>query len=69
MRRYACSRTVMAGCFVCNGSDAKWFGPNAQGVAVRHHDATGHPTWVDIAMSLRYGEEQSKERQPTGENR
>lgn len=51
----------MAGCFVCFGSDAKWFGPQAQGTAARHHDATGHETWADVAMSVRYGS-QSNER-------
>ncbi len=35
---------------------AHWFGNNAQAVAARHHDATGHMTWVDIAMSIRYGD-------------
>jgi hypothetical protein len=56
MRRYSYARTLHAGCFTCNGSDAKWFGNNAQGVAARHHDATGHPTWVDVSMSIFYGE-------------
>lgn len=32
--------SVMAGCFICNGGDAKWFARNALGVAARHHDAT-----------------------------
>lgn len=51
------ARTVTAGCFNCSGSDALWHGPNAQGVAARHHDATGHTTWADIGLSVRYGEE------------
>ena len=49
------SRTVRAGCFACHGSDAKWFGGQAQGTAARHHDATGHVTWCDTAMTVRYG--------------
>lgn len=56
-------RTVMAGCFVCGGMDAIWTGPNAQGVAARHHDATRHPTWCDVAMSIRYGREAADDRQ------
>jgi hypothetical protein len=46
---------VKAGCFVCHGSQAHWFGGNAQGVAARHHDATGHRTWADVSMSVTYG--------------
>jgi len=61
MRRYSTSRTIMAGCFVCNGSDAIWHGPNAQAVAARHHDATGHATWADVAMTVYYGEADSSE--------
>jgi hypothetical protein len=49
------SRDVMAGCFDCHGSDAVWYGPNAQGLAARHHDATGHATWADVNMCVRYG--------------
>jgi hypothetical protein len=33
-----------------------WNGKNAQGVAARHHDATGHQTWCDVYMSITYGE-------------
>ena len=55
MRSYRYSRDVMAGCFTCSGSEAKWRGGNAQGVAARHHDATGHVTWVDVYMSITYG--------------
>lgn len=50
------SRDVKAGCFVCHGGMAAWFGGNSQGVAARHHDATGHQTWSDVYMSVRYGE-------------
>jgi hypothetical protein len=55
-RKTRTSRDVTAGCFVCGGDDAMWTGPNAQGVAARHHDATGHETWVDVYMSIRYGD-------------
>lgn len=57
MRKTSTARTVIAGCFVCGGSDAKWEGPQAQGTAARHHDATGHETWADVMMSVRYGEQ------------
>lgn len=44
-----------AGCFTCGGLDAIWTGKNAQAVAARHHDATGHATWCDVYLSIRYG--------------
>lgn len=53
-------RNVRGGCFTCHGTTATWFGPNAHGVAVRHHDATGHETWVDVSMSIRYGGDPEK---------
>ena len=56
MRRYSCSRTTSAGCFQCWGSEAHWQTKNAQALAARHHDATGHETWVDVNMSIRYGD-------------
>lgn len=49
------SRNVRAGCFTCYGSDARWFGGQAQGTAARHHDATKHPTWSDVVLSIQYG--------------
>ena len=55
MRPTYIARDLVAGCFQCWGSDGHWFGNNAQGVAARHHDATGHTTWVDVSMSIRYG--------------
>lgn len=58
MRETFTSREVIAGCFACNGSEAKWSGPQAQGTAARHHDATGHPTWSDVILSVRYGREE-----------
>lgn len=45
-----------AGCYVCGGGDIQWEGGNAQGVAARHHDATGHQTWVGVVWSIVYGD-------------
>lgn len=59
-RETATSRTVQAGCFHCNGNDAIWTGNNAQAVAAKHHDKTGHTTWVDVYMNIRYGEQESQ---------
>jgi hypothetical protein len=59
----ATSRDVRSGCFTCHGSDAHWFGPQAQGTAARHHDATGHVTWTDVHMMVRYGHEARDDRQ------
>ncbi|MBB3691489.1 hypothetical protein [Sphingomonas sp. BK580] len=28
-------------------------------MAARHHDATGHATWCDVDMSIRYGREET----------
>lgn len=44
----------MAGCFVCH-AEAPWHGKNALALAARHHDATGHPTWCEQVMVVRYG--------------
>jgi hypothetical protein len=66
MRHTATSRDVRAGCFVCYGSDARWFGGQAQGVAARHHDATGHATWADVSMSVRYGCEAPEKQEEGG---
>ena len=51
MRAYKHSRDVTAHCERCNKT---WTGPNAQGVAARHTDATGHETYVDIYQSITY---------------
>lgn len=59
MRRTSTSRDVRAGCFVCGGDEPKWEGPQAQGTAARHHDATGHATWAEVIMSVRYGKEEA----------
>ena len=45
----------MAGCHQCHGTEAQWSGKNALAVAARHHDATGHTTWCEQVMSVRYG--------------
>lgn len=55
-RKYSYNRLVRAGCYQCDGSNLKWHGPNAQGVAARHHDATGHDTWVEVGLMIWYGE-------------
>ena len=47
--------TVMAGCRQCHGDQAVWFERNAMGVAARHHDATGHETWVEQCIHTTYG--------------
>jgi hypothetical protein len=62
-RATATSRDVRAGCFVCYGSDARWIGGQAQGTAAQHHDATGHATWCDVYLSVRYGRDAGDDRQ------
>lgn len=54
---YSGISSSLAGCFDCNGTDAIWFAKNAMAVAARHHDATGHATWCDQVISVRYGEQ------------
>lgn len=56
-RRTRTNRNVSAGCFTCHGTRAVWFGGQAQGTAAQHHDNTGHPTWADVQMSVRYGDD------------
>ena len=69
MRETRTGRDVRAGCFVCWGSDAHWLERNAQAVAARHHDATGHATWVEVHMSIYYGREDfTAAPTPTNEN-
>lgn len=63
MRETFTGRVVQAGCFVCHGNNARWFGGQAQGTAARHHDATKHPTWSDVVLSVRYGREEEDARQ------
>ncbi len=54
------STTREAGCHVCHTA-AHWTGANAQAVAARHHDQTGHPTWCIVAVS--YGQHATDARQ------
>ena len=54
-KRYGVARDVVAGCYDCFGDDYHWHGPNAQGVAARHSYATGHSTWAEVHLSVRYG--------------
>lgn len=49
----------IGGCYDCTGGDIQWHS-NAQGVAARHHDATGHQTWVHTTWVILYGDEQAK---------
>ncbi len=51
----------LAGCIVCHGGEAHWQSRNALAVAARHHDATGHPTWCEQVMSIKYGDGQTKD--------
>ena len=46
---------AIGGCHVCHGSEAQWEGKNAMACAARHHDATGHSTWVEQCISVKYG--------------
>lgn len=62
-RETSASRAISAGCYTCSGQEAKWTGPNAQALAARHHDATGHATWCDISLQVRYGREGADPRQ------
>lgn len=54
-RRTATWRDLRAGCLICHGADAHWTSANAQALAAQHHDRTGHATWCDVALSIRYG--------------
>jgi hypothetical protein len=60
MRITRTARSVLAGCFECWGEYYHWQGPNAQALAARHHDATGHETWADVTLRVRYGKPQEK---------
>lgn len=47
---------AQGGCFECmKGTDAKWFSKNALALAAKHHDKTGHKTWAEQVISVRYG--------------
>ena len=56
-------RLVSAGCFVCHADKPGWVTPNAQAVAARHHDLTGHRTWCEIALTIHYGDVVADDRQ------
>lgn len=47
-----------AGCYVCHGNDLHWTSNNAQAIAARHTDATGHKTWCDNLLSISYEREE-----------
>ena len=50
--------SVVAGCYTCEpDGSGTWYERNAQGVAARHHDATGHTTWVNSVVTVRYGDD------------
>jgi len=66
-RKRCTSVDVIAGCFVCNGTYYMWNGANAMAVAARHHDKTGHSTWVEQNLSIRYGDD-GTEKSPETEN-
>lgn len=55
-RATSTSSTVYAGCFTCRGSEPIWQAKNAMALAARHHDSTGHPTWAEQVLSVKYGE-------------
>jgi cytochrome c553 len=55
-RQQASTRTVAGGCHTCHGVDTPaWQAGNAQALATRHHDATGHPTWAAQTITTQYG--------------
>lgn len=53
---YRYSRSVRAGCHECHKGEFHWFEANAQGVAARHAKAHGHSTFVEVELSIQYGE-------------
>ncbi len=56
MRETYLAKTFTAGCRQCNGLEGIWFKANAQAIAAKHHDKTGHTTWVDVILSFTYGD-------------
>lgn len=57
------STAVSAGCFRCWGSSPRWLSKNAMMLAARHHDTTGHPTWAEQILSVRFGKDQPDDAQ------
>ena len=64
LRRTRINRTLHGGCYVCHQSEAHWFGLNTQGVVARHHDATGHKTWVEVTTCFTYGDDEDQPNDP-----
>ena len=56
-------RDYRAGCSVCWGEKVHWTTANAQVLAAKHHDRTGHETWCDIDTRARYGRPAPDDRQ------
>ena len=50
------AKAYTAGCFTCGGYEPLWCKDNAQAVAAKHHDSTGHATWCEVRLSYTYGE-------------
>lgn len=61
MRNKRTTVTALAGCYQCGGMDAIWTASNAVATAARHHDATGHNTWADQTICIRYGDNENLE--------
>lgn len=57
-------RTARSGCYTCHGSAAYWLGRNAVGVAVQHHDRTGHRTWCEQSIRTTYGAAEAEAAHP-----
>lgn len=55
-REKSTTTKVTAGCFDCNGAVPMWTERNGMMLAARHHDQTGHPTWADTFLTVRFGE-------------
>lgn len=63
MTRYSGVSAVMGGCDQCHGLGiAGWFARNALAVAARHHTATGHTTWAEQVITVRWGERPDDDR-------
>lgn len=56
-------RDLLAGCHVCDGTTARWTKANAQALAAKHHDRTGHTTWVKYDGKIQYGRRAADPRQ------
>lgn len=56
-------REIRAGCFVCHAPGKGWTTSNAQALAARHHDVTGHQTWCNVYLTYRYGAAEADPRQ------